>query len=138
MERIYYSSNTDVGNTTFDCNVPIGKEYILEILECIWQDYSNFDLNASTIITRFNANKDLINKDFKNITGKTLYQFVLDYRLYSAEHKLRFTELSVDEIAESSGFANTTNFSTIFKLKKGFSPSAFRKQVVGKRVDEIK
>lgn len=138
MERIYYSSNSDIGSTSFDCNIPIGKEYILKILNYIWQDYSNINLNASAIITKFHANKDLINKDFKIITGKTLYQYILEYRLYAAEHKLRFTHMSVDEIAESSGFANTTNFSTIFKSKKGFSPSVFRKHVMEKWINEIK
>ncbi|HBT63200.1 MAG TPA: hypothetical protein DEB10_00875 [Ruminococcaceae bacterium] len=51
--------------------------------------------------------------------------------------KIRFTELTVEEIAFSCGFSSVANFSAIYKQKKGISSNEFRKSVVDKRRHDI-
>ncbi|GHB63552.1 AraC family transcriptional regulator [Persicitalea jodogahamensis] len=65
---------------------------------------------------------------FKKITGKTLFDVVLNYRLEAAAQLLLRTEKPVNDIAFMSGFENLPYFSRTFKKWKGLSPRAFRHQ----------
>lgn len=64
------------------------------------------------------------------IKKKTNYNF-LDYvnskRLYHAENLLRETELSITEIALTTGFKSIQSFNRTFRTKWGKSPSEYRK-----------
>lgn len=137
MERLYYSNSCDIGQTIFDCHIPAGMQSLANAINYIWSYYSNPDLTATDLVRMFGSNKAKLNEEFKQVTNKTIYQYILDYRLYAATRKLRFTELTVEEIAFSCGFSSAANFSAIFKQKKGISPNEFRKSVVDKRRHDI-
>lgn len=47
--------------------------------------------------------------------------------MQSAEYYLIHTELSVTEVAERSGYPNTSHFIRQFKKKNGVSPNEYRK-----------
>ena len=134
LERLYYAHGDMPGSTPFDISIPAEKTYLSPVLQHIWENYDDPGLNASTLVQRFTLNKNKLYKDFKEITGKGVYEYILEYRLYAADSKLRFTELTVDEIALSCGFSSTSNFSYIFKQKMGVPPKEFRKMAFEKRV----
>lgn len=60
--------------------------------------------------------------------GLTVFQYILDSRLRRCRSDLAFTELSIGEIAEKYGFADTTHFSKAFKAQFGLAPMAFRQR----------
>lgn len=64
---------------------------------------------------------------FKNMTGKTPMEYLVAYRIEKACHKLRSTDLSVTEIAFSSGFSDVSYFIKMFKKAMGISPGKYRK-----------
>ena len=66
---------------------------------------------------------------FKKMTGKTLFDAVLQYRLEAAAQLLVRTAKPVNEIAFSSGFENAPYFNRAFKKWKGVSPRVFRNQI---------
>lgn len=66
---------------------------------------------------------------FKKMTGKTLFNVVLQYRLEAAAQLLLRTEKPVNEIAFASGFENSPYFNRAFKKWKGVSPKVFRSQI---------
>lgn len=65
-------------------------------------------------------------KIFRNETGKTPIEYLLDVKIEKAEKLLRDKRLSIIEVCYASGFNNPSYFSNIFKRKKGVSPSAYR------------
>lgn len=66
---------------------------------------------------------------FKQRTRKTFFEFLYELRIDHAARMLRNQpEMSIQAIAEDSGFANISNFNRKFKSIKGKTPSTFRRQ----------
>ena len=55
-------------------------------------------------------------------------QYVSQVRISKAGYLLEYSELSIDEIAEATGFPNRAYFSRVFKKVTSLSPAAFQKQ----------
>jgi AraC-like DNA-binding protein len=68
---------------------------------------------------------------FKQRTNKSYFQFLVEIRIEHACTLLtNKVDLSISEVAESSGFQNLSNFNRRFKVEKGITPSQFRRQNV--------
>lgn len=64
---------------------------------------------------------------FKNNTGDSLQQYLIQERLEFAKELMVNTELSLKEISAKSGFNSLFYFSKIFKNKMGYSPGKMRR-----------
>lgn len=65
---------------------------------------------------------------FKNITGKTVSEYVNHVRIDKADFLLKNTGMNITEIALSTGFNDINYFSRLFKNYKKDSPSMVRKK----------
>ena len=63
---------------------------------------------------------------FKAMTDKTPIEYLNEYRIEKAVLKLRTTDMSVTDVAFSSGFSDLSYFIKTFKKIKGSSPRKFR------------
>ena len=63
---------------------------------------------------------------FKNIYKCTPYEYLLRCRLNSAGNMLKYTHLSIKEIASVLNFNDQYYFSNLFKQRHGVSPKKFR------------
>jgi AraC-like DNA-binding protein len=63
---------------------------------------------------------------FKELTGKTLSEYVNGLRISKAEKLLLDPDLSVSEIAAQSGYNDINYFSRMFKKHRKMSPTRFR------------
>ena len=68
-------------------------------------------------------------RSFRDSTGKTPYQFLLDRRIQRAQALIRDPRTSLTEIAKSSGFANQHHMARIFRSVTGVTPSAYRRSL---------
>lgn len=64
---------------------------------------------------------------FKEYTGKTIFDHLTKQRLRRASKKLRYTSLSVQQIAETSGFPSISFFTRKFRAVYGCTPTQYRK-----------
>ena len=62
----------------------------------------------------------------KEVTGKTFKELLQEYRLRNACLQLQTTNLSVSEIAQDAGFADTANFYRVFKQHLKMTPCQYR------------
>ena len=65
---------------------------------------------------------------FKEESGATPMAFVLRRRIIEACRLLRYSDLSIKEVAEATGFANRYHFSRVFGREAGNTPGAFRRR----------
>lgn len=65
---------------------------------------------------------------FKEYTGVSPNQYLLQQKLLRAKELLTTTQLNVSEIAYQLKFDNTGQFSTFFKKREGLTPSEFRER----------
>ena len=67
--------------------------------------------------------------EFDIAMGKTAAEFILEIRMLKAAKSLEETDLSVDAVAEQSGYQSVAAFQRIFKKVTGLSPALWRKQL---------
>ncbi|MED5017511.1 AraC family transcriptional regulator [Paenibacillus chibensis] len=63
---------------------------------------------------------------FKEAFGTSIMQYTLEVRLEMARERIIFSPMSLENIAETSGFANYTYFHRVFRSRFGKSPKEFR------------
>lgn len=69
-------------------------------------------------------------KLFKELTGKSFSQYVIDYRLEIAARQLIETSDKIIDLAENVGFHNISYFTRAFRSKYGETPSAYRNRYI--------
>jgi len=77
-----------------------------------------------------------LSRAFKEVQGKTVFEFVREERLRVARHLLLDTSLSVTNIADELGFSSAANFATAFRKELNVTPSAFREASAVARADQ--
>lgn len=68
-----------------------------------------------------------LSRTFKQLTGRSLVDYIQERRLTKAEEILLTTELTITEVAGLVGFSDAAYFATCFKNRTGCSPMQFRK-----------
>ena len=63
---------------------------------------------------------------FKQHTGRTLMDYIIDIRLGNAARLLVDTTMGISEISYACGFNNLSNFNRAFKSRRGYTPRDFR------------
>ena len=91
--------------------------------------YLNPNFERQTLIDRTGLSKERIGAAFAQATGyERLTTLVRELRL---DHAVRLLneqpELTIEQVCQASGFANTVSFNRSFKAKYGMTPSEFRK-----------
>ena len=65
---------------------------------------------------------------FKNNSGVSLQQYLINERLEHAKRLMVNTDLSLKEISAKTGFNSLFYFSKVFKNKMGYSPGKIRRK----------
>lgn len=65
---------------------------------------------------------------FKEMTGSSFMEYLIEYRLGKAAEELKLTDDTILEIAQRTGFDNISNFNRLFKKRLGVTPTQFRKE----------
>ncbi|MGG1876790.1 AraC family transcriptional regulator [Paenibacillus cisolokensis] len=63
---------------------------------------------------------------FKEAFGTTIMQYTMEVRLNMAKERIVFSPLSLEDVAETSGFASYTYFHRVFRSRFGVSPKQYR------------
>ena len=100
----------------------------IERLRAYLSEHSSEKISLDDLSARFFLSKFYLSKRFREQYGITISDYVLDLRIHHAKELLRFSELSLDEIAAECGFYDLPYFSRKFKKTEGITPSAYRNQ----------
>lgn len=102
------------------------KNYIRQVLKMIHSQYDK-PLRVSAIADKMNLNRSYLYKIFKEQTGYSIKDYILQVRMEKSSKLLQNPALSITEIAHSVGFSDPLAFSKIFKKYFQISPSQYRK-----------
>ena len=133
LERLYYNTCPTEGHPLYDCVIPEGYDDVSRILFTIWSQYYDPSLTTHRLAEIVNCDPSTVYRRFKRVTGTTTGEYLIDYRLYEATVKLRFTGLDVGEIAFQSGFSSESYFCRLFKARYQVTPGEFRRRTVEER-----
>jgi AraC family transcriptional activator of pobA len=76
-----------------------------------------------------------LSRALAHVTGRATKDLILDRVMLEAARLLRFTDLSVGEVAHRVGYDDPLYFSRAFKRRHELSPQAYRVAVRGKSMD---
>lgn len=88
----------------------------------------NADLCLQTLSSKYNVSPSHLSKQFKNLTGMGLNEYINIARVTEAEKLLTSTKLPITEVALKCGFNDSNYFSRVFKKLKGITPKKYAMQ----------
>jgi len=86
------------------------------------------ELRLDELAHRFDISKYYLTREFKRTYGETIFQHIIGLRINYAKRLLRFTDKSVEEIAQLCGFNDQSYFSKQFKKAENVTCLAFRRR----------
>lgn len=101
------------------------KSPVNVVLEYIHINYPN-ELTLDAFCNLVHINRTTLNRKFKEQVGRTVMDYLLFHRIKIACEALSHTNLTLAEIAESTGFKFDTYFIKQFIKKIGTSPTDYR------------
>ncbi|MCR4715365.1 MAG: response regulator [Treponemataceae bacterium] len=101
---------------------------VRKVIEYVEEHYADYELSLLQISTQaVFMNQDYLGKLFHKETGQKFSQYLLNLRIEKAKEFLRDVDLSINDIADKTGFAgNPSYFSRVFHKVTGLSPSEYR------------
>ena len=102
-----------------------------DVMAWINENYAQ-RITLEGLAERFFISPFYLEKKFKESTGYTINQYVIDRRMGEAQRLLIFEDMSIKEIALAVGYGNLQYFYATFKKYAGKAPLAFREEYQGK------
>ncbi len=116
LEMINTSSQNSRSKT---CEAVIGYIHI---------HYANASLTNKQIAEEFGYHPDHLSQMIRHETGRTLHQYLINYRIQVAKNYLLTTKYDIAVVAWRSGFCSTAYFIKTFKEHTGRTPRTYRLQ----------
>ena len=104
----------------------VSRDRIQTMIAFIQQNYQE-KLSLEDIARSASVSRSECLRCFRTCIHRTPFEYLLDYRIESAERLLRTTDASVLDIALSTGFSNGAYFGKMFKEARGIPPGLYRK-----------
>ncbi len=109
-----------INNSTELDKIIRAKEFIVNNLD--------ENLTIPILANLVGTNQCYLKKGFKEVTGKTIFEFVQDNRMEKAKYLLQNPGKSMADIAFSVGYSSESSFRQSFKNYYGISPASFSKK----------
>jgi two-component system response regulator YesN len=103
------------------------EELVRRINELIDHEYSNFNLGLNSIADLLDMSPVYISRLYKQLTMKAITDVISEVRMSKAKQMLLHTEMSISDIAEKTGFTNSSYFYRMFKKTNGVTPNDYRR-----------
>ncbi len=101
------------------------EEFLLKLEKTILENLGNDSFSVHDLSSSFGMSRTSLYMKLKNLVDLSPQDFVIHTKLKQAKNLLIKGELSIKEVAYSSGFSNPKYFSTSFKKFYKQTPSAF-------------
>lgn len=94
-----------------------------EMQQCPEKNWS-----IQVLCQRTHVSRSYLQRMYKTYFDKSIFEELIDFRMQKAKELLRDTELSISEIAVSSGYSSYAHFANQFKAQEGITPSGYREK----------
>jgi AraC family transcriptional regulator, transcriptional activator of the genes for pyochelin and ferripyochelin receptors len=84
------------------------------------------DHSLQSLSQAFGINEFKLKKQFRELYGQTIFDFIFDLRMNHARRLLTDAGMFVNEVSREVGYRNPNHFSTAFRKKFGFCPGTLK------------
>lgn len=99
--------------------------FLQEITAIVTRHIDDSDFSVAALCAESHWSEKQVYRKMKQLTGKTVTEFIRDIRLEKAASYLGQHKLTVNEVMYKVGFTTASYFSKCFKEKFGVSPSEY-------------
>ncbi|NJN13500.1 MAG: helix-turn-helix transcriptional regulator [Richelia sp. RM2_1_2] len=100
---------------------------IYQARDIIIKNFSN-PPSLLTLARQVNLNDCTLKKGFQEVFGTTVFGYLHDYRMERAKELLLETKLTVNQVAQTVGYASRSAFVRAFSKKLGANPSVYSRK----------
>lgn len=83
-------------------------------------------LSKKELANQFHISENYISQYFKSNMGIGLKKYILNYKLKLAETRLKYTNLTISEIAQELGFTDSSHLDKTFMAYKGLTAKTYQ------------
>ena len=109
-------------------NSTSGQRQALLALDYIHNNYMDPDLSLNSLCSYLNISTSYFSTIFKEVTGETFMEVLIDTRMKKAKELLENTTMKNYEIAEKVGFSDPHYFGISFKKMTGKTPTEYARE----------
>ena len=102
-------------------------ELINSMINFVENNYM-YPISVKDICTELKVSQSYLYRCSMAILNISPNNYILYFKMAKADRLLKIKDLSIEEIAEMTGYENIYHFSNTFKKHFGISPSSYRKQ----------
>lgn len=123
----FFSYFSESANIEYKTELKHENIHVNKAIEFIQKNYQN-TFTVNDIADYVGLNRSYFSSIFQKQLHLSPQQFLLKFRITKACEMLSNTDLSINSISYSCGYANQLAFSKAFRKVTGNSPSAYRKE----------
>jgi len=102
------------------------EHLISDTLKFIHGNYSA-KITVPELCKRAGMSERFLSSTFKEVTGKTIVEYIIDLKISKSKQLLTETDMRVIDISYELGFTDCSYFNKLFKKHVGISPNIYRK-----------
>ena len=135
MVRLDQNNETDAGLDLYEILIELSRAASAndrgnDIVAYVDDHYTG-KLTLEDIAAEFGYNPSYVSRKFRDLTGETFSHYLYSRRIRRACYLLLATDMSLEAIASSLGFFDTSHFILRFREAEGVTPAFYRKQNKG-------
>lgn len=109
-------------------DVPDTTDYVVQkVKEYIHRNYAE-QITSAALAEEIHLSQNYIRSIFKEGTGKTILEYLTEYRFEKATELLRMPWAKVKEVSVAVGYDNVPYFCTLFTRNYGMTPGEYHKK----------
>jgi two-component system, response regulator YesN len=126
IDSLFYAVFDEIGDI-LNCGKPNKAEMLVDkINQHIETGYMRQELYIDSIAEFLDKSPAYISHIYKQKTGTTILEKIIEVRMRHAKELLIKSDLSVADISERTGFSSGSYFFKVFRKLHGMTPNAFR------------
>ena len=102
--------------------------FLSRLDDLIAENLCNHEMSVDYLAGKMLISRSLLFNRVKRITGKSVVEYINEFRIAKAKDLLKEDKYNLTEISELVGFSSLRYFSRVFKSVTGESPSVYRQQ----------
>jgi AraC family transcriptional regulator of arabinose operon len=105
----------------------IGKSFLAYEMKSYIEEHALSPIKLEDVANHVDLSVSRAVHLYKAMFGQTIMQYVQQIRLSVARERILFSKMSLEQIAETSGFNSYTYFYRVFRARYGVSPKEYRR-----------
>ncbi|XEC92891.1 helix-turn-helix domain-containing protein [Paenibacillus tarimensis] len=105
-----------------------GKPFVASRIKAYIEEHAISSFKIGDVARHVELSESRCSHLFKECYGKTIIEYMQEIRLSVAEERIKYSSLTLEQIAETCGFGSYSYFFRVFRKKYGISPVDYRAQ----------